>query len=452
MAEHLWTFRELGEAVGSTPVDGPNIGGIAIDSRRLGPGDLFVALPGDPGPRFTATTRSARDGHDFVDDAVAKGAAALLVHRPDDYRVPALLVDDTLDGLWALGRTARRRLRGPVVAVTGSSGKTTFKSFAARALGAFATQGSLNNHIGVPLSLALTPPDTDAAVFEIGTNHPGEIEPLAKLVRPDVAVVLNVHPAHIEHFGSLAAIRREKLSIANGLDGDGVLVTSPELATDFSGRTVTFGAEADIALRYADASGVVELATPSGECHVPVPGGGIHRATSVAAVAAVLTALGRPLAGLQRLADAGLPPGRGNRHTVSGIHVLDESYNANPASMAATLAAFAKAKEEKGGARRIAILGDMQELGADTERYHADLAPHCALLDGVFCVGARIRALYDALPAAQRLGYGERADDAFLRRCVQALAPEDHVLVKGSNGIFWANGFVAALVDELRRR
>ena len=427
---------------------GPNVDGIAIDSRRLEPGDLFVALPGDPGPRFTATTRSARDGHDFVDDAVAKGAAALLVHRPGDYEVPALLVDDTLDGLWALGRAARRRLRGPVVAVTGSSGKTTFKSFAARALGAFATQGSLNNHIGVPLSLALTPPDAEAAVFEIGTNHPGEIEPLAKLVRPDVAVVLNVHPAHIEHFGSLAAIRREKFAIANGLDGDGALVTSPELATDFSGRTVTFGAAADITLRYVDASGVVELATPSGECHVPVPGGGIHRATSVAAVAAVLTALGRPLADLQRLAGTGLPPGRGNRHTVNGIHVLDESYNANPASMAATLAAFAK----EGGTRRIAILGDLLELGADAERYHADLADHCTRLDGVFCVGTQIGTLYNALPPAQRLGYGERADDAFLRRCVQSLAPDDHVLVKGSNGIFWANGFVAALVDELRRR
>lgn len=448
MARQLWTFRELGEALALTPVDGPDIDGIAIDSRRLRPGDLFVALPGDPGTRFTATTRSTRDGHDFIDDAVAKGAAALLVHRPGDYRAPALLVDDTLDGLWALGRAARRRQRGPVVAVTGSSGKTTFKSFAARTLGAFATEGSLNNHIGVPLSLALTPPDADGAVFEIGTNHPGEIEPLAKLVRPDVAVVLNVHPAHIEHFGSLAAIRREKLAIANGLAEDGVLVTTAELATNFTGHTVTIGAEADVALRYVEASGVAELTTPSGECHVPVPGGGIHRAMSVAAVAAVLTALGLPLAGLQRLAGAGLPPGRGNRHTVGGIHVLDESYNANPASMAATLAAFA----QEGGTRRIAILGDMLELGADAERYHADLADRCAPLDGVFCVGTRIRALYDALPAAQRLGFGERADDAFLRRCVHALAPDDHVLVKGSNGMFWANGFVAALVDQLRRR
>ena len=445
----LWSYRALAAALGLPATDGPEVTGVCIDSRRIGPGDLFVALPGDPGPRFQPSVRSDRDGHDFAQDAVEKGAAAVLVHRPGNYGAPALLVEDTLDALWALGRAARRRLRCPVVAVTGSSGKTTFKSFAAKALDGFATDGSLNNHIGVPLSLALTPPDAPAAVYEIGTNHPGEIEPLARLAAPDVAVVLNVHPAHIEHFGSVEAIRREKVSIAAGVAPGGAFVRPAHLAADHSGRTLTFGdsPEADVRnLGLRDEGRAVALLAGGERAECPVPGGGEHRAMSVCALGAVLRALGRSLGDLERLADAPVPRGRGNRLAAGGVTIIDESYNANPASMAATLTAFRDGE----GARRIAVLGDMLELGEDAPRYHAELAPLCAGLHGVFCVGPKMRALHDALPAAIRLGCAERVDDAFVKACAEALAPGDRVLIKASNGIFWAAGFVERLAAALR--
>ena len=443
----LWTYRELTAGLGLPAADGPAVSGISIDSRTLVEGDLFVALSGDPGPRFQATSRSLRDGHDYIDDAAARGAAAVMVHRPGKYPLPALHVQDTLSGLWDLGRAARARLQGPVVAVTGSSGKTTFKSFAAAALGAFATAGSLNNHIGVPLSLALTPRRANGGVFEIGTNHPGEIEPLAKLAAPDVAVLLNVQAAHIGNFGSLEAIRREKTSIARALD-DGVLVCPLGLKTDYAGRALTFGTDeaADVRL-CASTAGRAELATPFGEVAAAVPGGGFHRAMSVAALAAVLIALDLPLSHLQRLAELEVPRGRGNRIEAGGVTVVDESYNANPASMAATLSAFAA----ETGERRIAVLGDMRELGDEGERYHADLAAHCAGLDGVFCVGTQMRALYELLPAAQRLGWAERIDASAASRCASLLQAGDIALVKGSNGIFWANDFVNDLVRQLGR-
>ena len=444
----LWSYRELTDALGLPAADGPDVTGVCIDSRRIAPGDLFVALPGDPGPRFQPSARSDRDGHDFVRDAVAKGAAAVLVHRAENHGAPALLVEDTLDALWTLGRAARHRLRCPVVAVTGSSGKTTFKSFAAKALDGFATDGSLNNHIGVPLSLARTPPDARAAVYEIGTNHPGEIEPLARLAAPDVAVVLNVHPAHIEHFGSVEAIRREKVSIASGIVPGGAFVRPVHIAADYSGRALTFGESAQANVRnlgLRDHGRAVALLAGTERAECPVPGGGEHRAMSVCALGAVAHALGRSLDSLQRLADVPVPRGRGNRLTAGDVTIIDESYNANPASMAATLTVF----REGAGGRRIAVLGDMLELGEDAPRYHAELSPLCAGLHGVFCVGPRMRALHDALPAAMRLGYAERADDAFVATCADALASGDQLLIKGSNGVFWAAGFVERLAATL---
>ena len=450
--EPLWTFRELAAALGLPAMDGPNITGVSIDSRRTAPGDLFIALAGDPGPRFRPSARSSRDGHDFARHAVAAGAVAVLAHRPSDYGAPTLRVGDTLDALWALGRAGRARFSGPVVAVTGSSGKTTFKGFAARVLDAFATAGSLNNHLGVPLSLALTPRAAAAAVYEIGTNHPGEIEPLARLAAPDVAVVLNVHPAHIGHFEDLAAIGREKLSIAAGVRAGGALVRPPDLRGGFEGRTVTFGPPgADVAVgacRSTRTGPTVALATANGTVESPVPGGGEHRAWSVGALAAVLVALEIPLVNLQRLVGGELPPGRGDRRSAGGVVLVDDSYNANPASMAASLLSFAAAP----GGRRIAILGDMLELGDSAARYHAELAPLCAGLDGVFCVGAQMRALAERLPASLLWGETARVGEDFTAACAQALRAGDQVLVKGSNGVFWASGFVAKLAAALTAR
>lgn len=451
MQKTLWAYSEVATAVDAADARGPDITGAGIDSRLVEPGDLFIALTGDPGPRFTPTSRSDRDGHDFVAHAVARGAVALMVHREGDYRVPAIRVEDTLDALWDLGRAARRRLDCPVVAVTGSSGKTTFKSFAATVIDGFTTSGSLNNHLGVPLSLVRTPRDSAAAVYEIGTNHPGEIAPLARLASPDVAVVLNVHPAHIENFGTLEAIRQEKVSIAEGLGPDGTFVGPVGLAGDFAGQALTFGVGSEADVRLVELRGsTARLRAPGGEVQCPVPGGGMHRAMSVCAVAATLVALERPLSLLERLADVDVPHGRGNRIEVAGVTVIDESYNANPASMAATLETFAASVPDSG--RRIAILGDMRELGENAERYHAELADLCTALDGVICVGDTIRALYDRLPQGQRLGLARRVDRAFAARCAADLAPGDHVVVKGSNAVFWVHDFVDRLVEALSTR
>ncbi len=447
MIRRLWSYQALANATHAESAEGPDVFGIGIDSRVTEPGDLFVALAGDPGPRFQPSARSARDGHDYARQAVENGAVAVLAHRAGDYGAPTLLVDDTLDGLWNIGRAARSRLDGPAVAVTGSSGKTTFKSFAAAALGGFATEGSLNNHIGVPLSLARTPRDADAAVFEIGTNHPGEIEPLARLVEPDVAVLLNVHPAHIENFGSLHAIRREKVSIAKGLRPGGVFVHPRGIAPDHARRSISFGSEPEADVRLVGMEGdLAQIETPNAQVLVHVPGGGAHRAMSVCAVAAVLAALDVGLERLQRLRGLGVPRGRGNRVEVAGATIIDDSYNANPASMAATLEAFAASPS-----RRLAILGDMRELGPDARRYHAELAVHCNHLDGVFCVGRDMRELYEALPAALRLGASDQADTAFATYCAARIRPGDRVLVKGSNTVFWAHDFVAMLGRELER-
>ena len=448
MSRRLWSYQALATAVNAASAEGPDVFGIGIDSRLTQPGELFVALTGDPGPRFQPSARSERDGHDYAANAVEKGAVAVLAHREGDYGAPTLLVKDTLDALWDIGRAARRRLDGPAVAVTGSSGKTTFKSFAAAALGAFATTGSLNNHIGVPLSLGRTPRDADAAVFEIGTNHPGEIEPLARLVEPDVAVLLNVHPAHIENFATLEAIRREKVSIAKGLRPGGVFVHPAGLAPDHHGRCLTFGAEHQADVRLVEVDGErAEIETSGGRVRVPIPGGGAHRAMSVCAVAAVLVALGAPLKLLDRLGPLGVPRGRGNRIEVAGVTIVDDSYNANPASMAATLDAFAREPP-----RRLAVLGDMRELGADTARYHAALAGLCDALEGVFCVGQAIEELYHALPPERRLGFSAQADAEFASYCARRLQPGDRVLVKGSNTVFWTNDFVAMLAREVEGR
>jgi UDP-N-acetylmuramoyl-tripeptide--D-alanyl-D-alanine ligase len=451
--EPLWRWPALAAAVGLPEVSGPDVTGISIDSRTLQPGDLFVALKGDPGPRFNTGHRSSRDGHDFVDAAVARGAAGVLVARRVATRVPALEVPDTLDALWALGRAARRRLRGCVFGVTGSSGKTTAKTFLSAALGCPASVGSFNNFWGVPLSLARTPAAAAAAVFEIGTNHPGEIAPLAQLVAPDVALVLNVGQAHIEHFGEWDALRREKLSIGAGLAAGGALVVPDDL--DLAGvredvRIVRFGfgAAADVRI-------VAERAAPwrSLRCRVDgrdldvrVPGGGRHRGATVAAVLACLHAARLPLEGAAQLDDDLVPAGRGRRHAVAGAVVIDDSYNANPASMTGALVALAA---EAG--RRVAILGEMLELGETSAAAHRSLAAACADIDGVWCVGAGMRALYDALPAEKRLGYALSADDLDADALARLVATPATILVKGSNRVFWVKDFVPRLLSTLAR-
>lgn len=449
----LWRWSELCAAVGAPITDGPDIDGIGIDSRTLTGGELFIALPGDPGLRFHVSQRSERDGHDYVEAAFEAGAAGALVHRDVRDGLPCMVVDDTIDALWDLARAARQRLSGRVIAVTGSSGKTTVKSFLAQALDAFSTPGSLNNHLGVPLSLARTPPDTKVAVYEIGTSHPGEIAPLARLASPDVAVVLNVHQAHIEYFADIGALTREKLSIADGLRVGGTLVCLDTLDPDPGAfgpgtRVLTFGIgpHADVRLR-SSAGGVAVVSTPAGPVETEIPAGGEHRALALAAAAAAIVALGEDPACISRVAADAVPAGRGNRARVGAVTLIDDSYNANPASMAAALRSL---KAESG--RTIAVLGEMFELGDDGERLHAGMAEACRGIDRIVCVGEAMRALYDRLPSHQRLASFDSAEDIDADAIVDALQPGDVLLLKGSNRVFWSRNFARVLRHRIEER
>ena len=444
MSEPLWRWPELCAALGVPVVDGPDIGGISIDSRRTEPGDLFIALTGDPGPRFNPSQRSQRDGHDYITSALGNGAAGVMSHDSQPRGCPELKVVETLDGLWALGRAARARLRCPVIAITGSSGKTTTKTLLARALDAFATPGSLNNHLGVPLSLARTPRDAAAAVFEIGTNHPGEIAPLSDLVRPQVAVLLNVHPAHAENFRDMEELRKEKILIINGLENNSKFVVEDLISLEGVPAdlpTISFGRSEAAAVRLlavTDSTARFEMNNQRFDAHIP--GGGAHRALSLAAVIGVLTALDRDLTTALTLPDELIPEGRGNRRQAAGITLVDDSYNANPASMAAALKTLAA---EPG--RKFALLGEMLELGDASEAAHRSLAAECRGFDGVYCVGSGM------LPLAQALGVEvyPNPDEKLLGALTSVLRPGDTLLVKGSNRVFWTSDFVGRLYKAL---
>ncbi len=445
MAEPLWRWSELCTALGLAVENGPDISGISIDSRQTVAGDLFIALTGDPGSRFNPSQRSDRDGHDFIEAALDNGAVGVLSHDVVERACPEAKVADTLDALWALGAAARSRLACPVVAITGSSGKTTTKSLLSAALGAFSTPGSLNNHLGVPISLARTPREATAAVYEIGTNHPGEIGPLSELARPDVAVVLNVHPAHAEFFVDLAELRSEKLSIYKGLRDKSVLVVEDTIDLGELPESISklrFGRTADTAVRLLGCTGEqASFGTGSNELIAYIPGGGEHRAMSLAAVLAVFQALGLdPEPALHLTADL-VPEGRGNQIEINEITLIDDSYNANPASMTAALEALQTTR-----GRKFALIGEMLELGEAATDYHSALAPFCRPLDGVFCVGQGMRVLADLLPAST---FHEEPDADLLNALAEQLQPGDTLLIKGSNRVFWARDFVASIRQAL---
>lgn len=429
----LWTAEELKNLFGVEK--GWDVSGISIDTRTLQPGDLFVALQGE------------RDGHDFAEAALAKGAAAALVSRP--VAGNTILVPDTLRALETLGRAARARSTTRAVAVTGSVGKTTAKEMLRRTLSAFgkvhAAEASFNNHIGVPLTLARMPRDADFGVFEIGMNHPGEIAPLAALVRPDVAIVTCVDRAHLGLMGSELAIAKEKASIyaALGPGGKAVIpgetaylqvlreaVPTGHCALLFNGPEarlldIQSGPEtSEIAAEILDKKVYFRLAAP-----------GRHMASNALAVLTAAAALGLDV---EKAADAlsGFAPyvGRGARRELvlpdgGRILLLDESYNASGASMRA---AFAVLKLQPG--RHVAVLGDMLELGEHAGAEHLALAP--ALRDSadvVFAAGPCSGALFDSLPRAMQ---GAHAPDAAMLAPVvkAALRDGDAVLVKGSLG------------------
>jgi len=363
--------------------------------------------------------------------------------------------DTLLDGLWALARAARARFKGPVIGLTGSAGKTSTKEFIAAYPGAFASPSSFNNFWGVPLTLCNAGPQAAAWVVEMGMNQTGEIARLSELTRPTVALVVNVQPVHLEKLGSLEAIRQEKLSIVRGMSKDGVLVLPADIdAPEWNGKVVRFGEASEVReLRHA-AHGESWQVTAE-VCGRPVEfsltPGAPHRLQNALAALASVHAAGLDEAALaKQLGQVGIMSGRGVEQAAGGTTLIDDSFNGNPASMVAALDSL-KARPIKDG-RRIAILGDMLELGIEAPSYHEALAGHLAGIDGVYCVGPLMRHLYERLPSGQGLGWHEDPATLEPREIAALLRGGDVVVVKGSKKMFWVNKFVPRLAAALQAR
>jgi len=450
----LWTPEDLARAAGGVMTRPFAAAGVSIDTRTVAAGDLFVALHGEN-----------RDGHLFVAAALSSGAAGALVDRdPPDLAedAPLLRVDDTLGGLTAIGTAARARFTGRLVAVTGSVGKTTTKEMLRRILAAsgltHAAVASYNNHWGVPLTLARLAPDAAFCVAEIGMNHPGEIAPLARLARPHVAVITNIAPVHIGHMGSLEAIAAEKAAILSGLTDDGTAVLpaeSPHLAilTEAAGaaRIIRFGrseaAEARLLDAASDADGVNVSMTMEGvPLRFRLAAPGAHMAVNAVAAIAAAVALGvEPHHASAALDGFTAVTGRGARRRLAlpgggEALLLDESYNASAPSVRAALAVLGL----QPATRRVAVLGDMLELGDASAAEHAGLAPDVmAHADLLFACGPEMRRLYDAVPASMRAAHAATSAE-LAPHVVAALRPGDAILVKGSLGSRMAK-IIAAL-------
>jgi UDP-N-acetylmuramoyl-tripeptide--D-alanyl-D-alanine ligase len=443
MTQPLWTSAEIASATGGSLEGQAFVAtGLSIDTRSLEPGDLFVALAG------------ARDGHDFIDAALAAGASGVLASRPG--AGPRVLVGDVQAGLEALALAARERCGARRGAVTGSVGKTSVTQ-AIRAGLALAGRGhgsvkSYNNQIGVPLTLARMPRATERAVFEIGMNHAGEIEPLSRMAAPHAACVTTVGPVHIENFADgEPGVARAKAEIFAGLRPGGIAVLNADnawygllrAAALKAGATVrSFGSGEDCDARLLGFSAHQTGARVSARLHgqtldFPILQRGGHWGPNSLAVLLMLEALDVSLEdGLSALSAFEPLEGRGSErvvHAPAGAFVLiDESYNANPISMRAALGALG-ARASMG--RRIAVLTDMLELGPQGPRYHAEIADvlERAQIDLTFCAGPLMKNLWDALPPTRRGGYAQTAAD-LAPRVVQAVASGDVVMVKGSNG------------------
>jgi len=455
----LWTIAEIARALGvSGDFPATAIGSVTQDSRLVKPGSLFVALSGTPSGGFVSNFASVLDGWAFAANAQAAGAAAMIVpHRIDGISVPQLVVKDTLiDGLWALARVARARFAGPVIGLTGSAGKSSTKELIAAYPGAYANPSSFNNFWGVPLTLCNADPQATLWVVEMGMSEAGEIWRLSELTQPSVAMVVNVKPVHLEKLGSLQAIRQEKLSIARGLPKHGTLVLPEGLeAGDWNGTIVRFGETAEVrelGHRAHGESWDVRAEVRGKEVQFSLTPGASHRMQNALAALAAIDAAGLDATKLAaELGHVGIMTGRGLEQTAGGALVIDDSYNGNPASMAAALESL-KARCPVADGRRIAIIGDMLELGADARAYHEELVKHLPGIDGVYCVGSLMHYLFDRLPDGQGLGWHE--DPATLDPLAIAglLRRGDVVVVKGSKKIFWVNKFVPRLVAALQAR
>ncbi len=465
----LWTAAEAVAATGGRAVGDWTVDGVSIDTRTLARGDLFVAL------------RDVRDGHDFVAQALDKGAGAALVSRvPEGVSedAPLLIVEDVLKALEALGAAARARTQACVIGITGSVGKTSTKEMLLAMLReqgrTHASVASYNNHWGVPLTLARMPADTQYAIIEMGMNHPGEILPLTRLARPHAALITTVAAAHLEAFDDITGIALEKASIFDGLPIGGAAVYNADVETSailaakaidnrldgiafgehgYEWRLKEVTIQGDTTVVQAEADGaplLFKLATP-----------GRHFAMNGLGALAIVQAVGADLAQAVAALGRWMPyAGRGVREVIQldpveaqlRLDLIDDSYNANPTSMAAALEVLAGAATTDGvgrigKGRRIAVLGDMKELGPDAVALHAGLAHLDATksLDVVHCVGPLMKALHDLLPDAQRGEWVETSQE-LLAGLHNRLDAGDVVLAKGSLSMK-----LGLIVDAIRK-
>ncbi|MEE3046859.1 MAG: UDP-N-acetylmuramoyl-tripeptide--D-alanyl-D-alanine ligase [Pseudomonadota bacterium] len=458
----LWTAKDAETATGGKTTGNWSVTGISIDSRKVSKGDLFIALKG---PNF--------DGHKFAQAALDAGASAVMVSDTNGITDTdkVLLVDDTMDALVRLGLAGRARSSAKIVAITGSVGKTGTKEALKYVLSqqgkTHASPASFNNHWGVPISLATLPVDAQYGVFEIGMNHPGEISPLVKMVKPSVALITTVVGAHTEFFKDEAEIAMAKAEIFDGLESDGAVILNRDNMHYFAlarrakelglGNIKCFGTDAMANYRLFEANIVTDGSAVRAriggrdlEYFIGCPGE--HWVLNSLAVLGCVDAIGAdPLRAAQDLADVTPPAGRGEISTVkvpSGegtFTLIDDAYNANPTSMMAGIKVLSQTKPGDSG-RKIAILGDMRELGDDAVRLHADLhQPLTALeIDRVYCVGPLMAELDKTLPEDKNAGHFDTAEDA-IEPIKADLRSGDVVLVKGSLGIY-----VSKIVSALK--
>ena len=457
MTAPLWTSADIELATGGTASAPFEVTGtVSIDTRSLQPGDLFVAL------------KDQRDGHDFVEAAFKAGAAGALVSRPVSGG-PVVMAGDVLDALTQLGIAARVRCAAHRTAITGSAGKTSLKEMLARIYRAFGpahwSAKSFNNHWGVPLTLARMPLETARAVFEIGMNTPGEIAPRSQMVRPHTGIITCIATAHLEGLGSVEGIAKEKSDIFAGLEAGGTIILPAD--DDFldylslrareycpTGSVETFGASDEATARIAGyetdgRSSRTEIDIVGRRVSVTLDAVGAHWAQNVAAALLAASQTGLSVTDCaEALSGYAPPPGRGTSETltlpeIGEITLIDDAYNANPASMRAAL----KGLSQRSGARRLAALGDMREIGETSAEEHRALAGPIAEagIDGIFLAGAEMQHLSEALPPGLQQISAPTADELWIQ-LQKALRAGDVLLIKGSN----ASG-MGQIADRLRQ-
>lgn len=464
----MLSVKELAQVLGSSSIHhqeiisisiDKEITGISIDTRFLNPGDLFIALVGEK-----------RDGHNYVEEAFKKGAVAAIVSKPilqlKTFQNKFIIeVSDTLKALYQLAYYSRHLSKAKIIAVTGSAGKTTIKEFLRHCLSAFNSVSSslysYNNHLGVPLSLARMPADTHFGVFEVGMNHVGEIAPLSQLIQPDIAIITTVSEAHIGNMGSLETIAQEKADIFSWLNPKGSAIIPSDLPcidilSTKAKHFVTFGKKdsSDVRLLHykpVDTKGYIEVSV-FGKKYVYECGlAGEHSALNSLIILAVGHIMGLDFNRLlERFQTVEPLQGRGKRYVLpyreGNVTLIDDAYNANPASMKAGLSLLFSSPLSKKG-RYIAVLGDMLELGEMSHLYHREIGRFLKKngVHSVFACGSAMSFCYEELLPNQK-GLWAKTPEELKKPLLKQLQPEDIILIKGSYG-----SRISILVDEVRK-